>query len=276
MKTLKEFIDYLQANGYVIDEENVPFEYIDDELRSVLFVNRAINRYVIINCHYPDDLIKDIIREYSEPGSEYCVLDDKITSRVIVDSALIESNIVNASNFIDGEKRGIILSDEEKGSFMDLSDYYRHGLDLFEKCIWIQQHELEHSVRIMKQHFENVAFFEENIKPIIEPDYHLTYDSLLDILEHENSDPMFIYQLGDANDNYELWFTTDCITGEFNVSVPFGTYDEKLIRFQDLVNEFNRDEFVEAINLSRTRGKKMAELYKKDRELNPIIYHEES
>lgn len=274
MKTLKEFIDYLDTNGYVVDEEGMPYEFFNDELRSVLFVNKKINRYVTLSCHYPDDLIEDLVREYSEPGSEYCFMDDKITSRIIVDAALIESNVVNASDFFDGKKRGIILSDENEDEFMNLSDYYRHRLNMFEKCIWIQNNELEHSVRIMKQHFANVAFFNENIKPILEPDYHLNYDSLLDILEHDTSDPTFIWLLDDTYDAYEIWFHTDCITGDFVATVPFGTYDGKLIRFEDLANSFNRDEFVEAVNLSKAHGKKTMELYLKDRELNPIFNEE--
>ena len=165
MKTLKEYQDYLFANGYEISE-GLPYGFFGDELTSVEYRNKKNKKYVLLNCYYTDELISFLEKNYEE-GEEFTI-DDKMMEMIEVNSATIECSIVNVPHFMDGTKPGIFLQEGGDGGVMDFSDYYKDRMDLFEKCIWIQNNELEHSKNILEQHFKNIEFFNENIKPILD------------------------------------------------------------------------------------------------------------
>lgn len=261
METLKDYLDYLLSNGYEINEGDIPYEFLDGELRSVMFRHKKTGKTVVLSCYYTDELVDYLKENYSEPGSEYCFMDDAITTKITVTGALIESNIINNPNFFDGEKNGITLQKKGDGSMFDFSHYYTDRLDLFEKCIWIQNHETEHARSIMESHFKNVDFFNENIKPIIEPYYYEKYDSILDVVEKESSSPFFIWTLDVKYGTFDITVETNCITGKMTIEVESGTYERGFVTFRDVTNGFNKDEFIEAVNLARTHGKEEESLF---------------
>ena len=255
MKTLKEYQDYLFANGYEISD-GLPYGYFGDELTSVEYTNKTNKKMVLLNCYYTDELVK-YLEENFEEGEEFSITDDMM-DKIMVNGATIESGIVNFPHFMDGSQPGIFLQEEGDGGVLDFGDYYHDRMDLFEKCIWIQNNELEHSRNILEQHFRNIDFFNENIKPILDCyKYFLRYTSILDLNAKESSSPEFEYAIPDSYECYDLLFVTDCITGKLSVTVPFGTYDEKAKKFEDLVNTFKKDDFEFAIKNSYDRFKKL-------------------
>ena len=255
MKTLKEYQDYLFANGYEISE-GLPYGFFGDELTSVEYRNKKNKKYVLLNCYYTDELISFLEKNYEE-GEEFTI-DDKMMEMIEVNSATIECSIVNVPHFMDGTKPGIFLQEGGDGGVMDFSDYYQDRMDLFEKCIWIQNNELEHSKNILEQHFKNIEFFNENIKPILDGyGYYLGYSSIIDIEEKDTSSPLFEYWLPDAYDCYHICFATDCISGKLSCIVPFGNYDENGKKFEDMVNTFKKDDFTDAVDNSYNRFKKL-------------------
>ena len=249
MKTLKEYKTYLFNNGYKINDDGFPYGYINDELSSVEFVNKD-GKSLVLSCHHTEELNKYLKENYQE--GEECPIDDTTESMIVVDSAMFESSIVNMPDFMNGSKPGIFLQER---SLLDDGGYYKDGMDLFTKCVWIQNNELEHSKNIMEQHFRNVDFFNKYIKSILEIyDYRFLYTSILDIEEKDTSSPIFEYGLKNAFDCYNLIFVTDCITGEFSVSVPFGTFDEESsVEFVDILTNFDRKAFMDAVNNSCNR-----------------------
>lgn len=259
MKTLKEYQDYLFANGYEISN-GLPYGFFDNELTSVEYRNKKNKKYVLLNCHYTDELISFLEKNYKE-GEEF-IIDDKMMEMIDVDSATIECGIVNVPHFMDGSKPGIFLQEGGDGGIMDFSDYYKDRMDLFEKCIWIQNNELEHSKNILKQHFKNIEFFNENIKPILDNyKYYLGYSSIIDVEEKYTSSPLFEYWLPEAGELYSLSFITDCINGEMSVIVPFGEDGEKAKTFSDLIHTFKKDNFIKATENLYDRFKRLYDTY---------------
>lgn len=247
MKTVEDYNNYLVANGYMLSDQ--PFSFVDGELVGVSYVNMKTRKHVELYCHYDDDLIDELVDNAVE---ETDVWTERIRKMAVVSSILVESNIVNMSNYVTGEKSGIILNCNVDDPDISFTGNY------FEEAIWIQNNETQHAMNIMKHHFENIDFFNKEIRPIIESYYIEMYDSMIDILEKETSDPFFTWGVAEYQGDYEIIFSTDCITGEFMISIPYGLYGKaNSAVFKDVVNCFNRDEFLEAMNLSLTRAKKI-------------------
>ena len=248
MKTVEDYNNYLLSNGYELSE--TPFSFTDGELVGISYRHKKSRRGVDLFCHFDDDLVDELVDNAVE---ELDVWTKEIRERTDVYEILVESNIVNECDFLTGEKNGIILRSDSKlpGS---------HSLDLFEEAIWIQNNETQHAMDIMKRHFDNIDFFNKEIRPHMEPYYINMYDSMIDILEKETSDPIYTWGIAEYQGDYEIVFSTDCITGEFIITIPYGLYTEQCAEFRDVANCFNLDEFLEAMNLSLTRAKKIEEI----------------
>ena len=240
MKTLKDYTDYLLENGYEFGEDTYNFTYLDGELTEVIFTNKETGKLIKLGCDFPESLYDYLTEKYGE-GCEYDVMSDEVASRIIVTDAIIQSTVVNIA--------GIILVENP-----DKFYYYEHPLTLFEKCVWIQNHETEHIYNIIKQHLKNVEFFNKDIKPLIEDEFYNKYDSMLDINEKEDSNIWFSWQRKNGSDYTEITFSTDCLTGEFSVFVPYGKdwekEDGKPVKFHDAINVFDKNAFIEAVKNS--------------------------
>lgn len=247
MRTVEDYNNYLLSNGYKLSD--LPFSFTDGELVAITYENEKTGKVVELFCQYQEDLMDELIGNAID-GEDVWTEDNR--KRMEVTSVFVQTNIVNVCDFITGEKNGIILVSNENPL-----NHHETG-KWFEKAIWIQNNETEHAVKIMKSHLMNICFFNREIRPLIEPYYMNMYDSMIDILEKETSDPFFTWGMIDYQGDYEICFTTDCITGELNVEIPYGTYDEYTPAvFRDVYYNFNRDEFLEAMNLSRARAQKI-------------------
>ena len=260
METLKDYTDYLLKNGYEFGEDTYNFTYIDGELTEVIFTNKETGKLIKLGCDFPESLYDYLTEKYGE-GCEYDAMSDEVASRIIVTDAIIQSTIVNINGFFDGSSTGIILVKNPSKL-----DYYKHPLTLFEKCVWIQNHETEHMYNIVNQHLKNIEFFNTNVKPLIEDEFYNKYDSMLDLEEKQDSNMWFSWQRKEGTDYTEMTFSTDCLTGEFSIFVPYGKdwvkEDGKPVKFNDAVNTFDKNLFIEAVSNSVKHDNKIREKYK--------------
>lgn len=230
-KTLKEIDEILRKHGFEIPD-GPSYEYLSGELVAIDYEDKE-NKKISVSTHYTDELI-DIVSNMDE-DSTYNVLN--YSDKIIVDSILIYSEIVNVPNFYDGEKEGIYLSDNDK--------YIPTPLVCLERCIEIQKNPLKHSINIFKKHIKNYEFFEEHILPAIDTkQYYCSYNSLIDLNERETLVPNFTYEK-EGTSLFGLYFETDIITGEFKVTTMRFDYDkgEQIIRDFHWVSENEEQEF---------------------------------
>ena len=127
-----------------------------------------------------------------------------------VETVLIESPICNKRDFVNGDDSSIILVSNPGDN-----TYFSHGLDLFEKCVDIQDHILEHEMFIMQCHINNLKWIQENLHQfLIDHDYILQYSSTFDTRERNNSDFVIDYHHPNELSFIFLSLNTDCITGD--------------------------------------------------------------
>lgn len=260
METLKDYTEYLLNNGYYFDDDTNSFTFLNGELVEVFFTNKESGKLIKLGCEFPDSLYDYLTEKYGEE-CEYDAMSDEVASRIIVTDAIIQSTIVNIAGFMDGSTNGIILIKNT-----NKSDYYEHPLTMFEKCVWIQNHETEHMYNIVNQHLKNIEFFNNNVKPLFENNFYNKYDSMLDLEEKQDSSPRFSWQRKEGTEYTEIEFTTDCITGEFSIFVPYGKdwlkENRHSVQFKNVINTFDENAFVEAVNNSVKHDEKICAMYK--------------
>lgn len=205
MTTLAEYRDFLYSRGY--KETEVPYFFTDNDLETVDFTN---GEYITILQVTPTD---EFAKEFANmPAGVEWEVD---YNNYIVIGAFIESSICNIANFLSGNKEGIYLVNKP-------GDYYKHSLDLFEKCIGFQKlNLLEQELFIMSSRVKQMEWAKDNFIPVLERcNYTITYDSFFDInympTDRDSSDVLMVLKHYNGD---QVYLCTDCITGKLSIQL---------------------------------------------------------
>ncbi len=209
MEKYKEYRDYLFSKGY--KHEPAPYQFLDDSLEIVSFESPFGDSLYLYVSATPE------FTEYLEglpEGTEYNIEEGDYE----VTGAHFDAKICNVSGFTDGDTSGITLT-------LEPSDYYQHGMDLFETCVDIQTGGLaKHELKILESHIKLLRYIDEVIKPVLvdRADYTVDYDSIFDFsVERQSSDP--VVTLKHINGS-EINLYTDCLTGEHKSDLEFDIF----------------------------------------------------
>lgn len=204
---IKYYEDYLFSHGYTRDDKAEFFNGI------LTYLN-----------YYKNEKIISLQVGYTDNPSDL--------NSYEVESVKIESPICNKREFANGSDDGIVLVAQNDW-------YFSHGLDLFEKCVDIQDHILEHEMFIMQCHINNLKWIQENLHQfLIDHDYSLVYSSTFDTKERNNSDFVVDYHHPNELSFIFLSLNTDCITGDLVYRSKHGKWYK--IREVDNLHEFIR------------------------------------
>lgn len=149
-------------------------------------------------------------------------------NRMKVTGILFESCICNVAGFMDNSRPGIFLNGERHPyAILDnmggMDEYYPHVLtdSLFKKCAWIQEHPIEHEMKIIQCHCRNMKKVVNDYLPILNKyDFYQEYSSVLDAdvesgHAKDSSNPFITFQFKHGSHTHTLiTFETDCITGK--------------------------------------------------------------
>lgn len=214
METLKEYSDYLINKGY---EQSDFFEYIDGSLTYAYFIKNG--KMVTLQVELDENIYNSLKKGEPIP------MDFNFYEVVNV---LIESPICNAMGFLDGGQTGIQLT-----KYANEDGYVPHGLDLFEKCIDIQENLAQHEMFIMERHIGNIKWLQENLHQfLIDHDYYVDYSSIFDCQEKETSSPRIDYKHPNELRFETFTLYTDCMTGDF----IFITKDASRVKIREIEN----------------------------------------
>lgn len=217
MRTLKEYIDFLLSKGY---EEQDFYEYIDGCLTYVYLTKN--DKSVTLQVDLDADIYNSI--KVGEP-----IPTDPNLYEVV--NVLIECPICNEMGFLDGGQTGIQLT-----KYASEEGYVPHGLDLFEKCIDIQENLAQHEMFIMERHIDNIKWLQENLHQfLIDHDYYVDYSSVFDCREKETSSPRIDYKHPNELKFETFTLYTDCITGDF----IFVTKDVSRVKIRKIENLYD-------------------------------------
>lgn len=129
----------------------------------------------------------------------------------IVNYIFIESNITNEIFPVLGVdfKKGILLTNNPKRE-------ERHTLDLFEKCLEINENLFEHKLFILKNHAKNLTILQKTIIPILSK-----FDYTVEINNVEDLFVLFRHYNGDF-----ITAETDILTGKLIFSKNLDLLDK--------------------------------------------------
>lgn len=204
MVYLTEYKKYLNDLGYFEDEESYD---LSEVLESILFRHKITEKVIILYLD-PDDYFKCELEHLKDDEPFQNNLD-----RYKVIGALIEAPLVNEYNEFDSynDYHGIILLAEEHRV-----PYSKASLDLFEKCVWIQNNILEHEEFILKCHIKHLKIIRREYQSILHKfqfyhEFSTTFNYEDSSYESSDSDPVVVFF---NSYGYHLTFRTNCITGE--------------------------------------------------------------
>lgn len=200
MKYLNEFIDYLKEEGY----EDKYLDSVDGYLCKVdcFYCDKQVTFSVEATKEF-EEFIKNKVKEN---GSFEYDIDYK---NYIVKAISMELPITA----YDAEESETVYLTSNK------NEYHQHGLDLLEKCVYLQKHGfIEHEMFISQKHIEHLKWAKDVLIPVLEKaDYTIEYSSVFDI-SHMKCDSNLTILFKHYNDKnfieQPMYMGTDCLTGE--------------------------------------------------------------
>ena len=232
-ETAKYYINYLLNHNYKINN-NYAYSFFNGILDGIDFVsptNKIVTFRIQPNKVYLDEII-NMPDETEIEEFDY--------NRMEIAGIFFESSFCNRQDFVHGDRNGIFLVGESGWHCVpDMIDpeyaysYYRHNLNDFEKCVWIQNHPIEQEKIILKKHLEHLDYIESITGFLNSVDFYQDYSSLFDCSRDgaefkDTSNPfvMFKTKVPGCHIRNTITFETDCINGELLVN--FEQFDDDI------------------------------------------------
>ena len=195
MKNLKEYTDYLESKGYELGYTS----YCDGSLYAADYLHDNLKFSITLYTQETEEYNKYLTELFSD-GDEH-ELEFK-EENFIVNGALIHCP------YRQHASEGIMLRDNTK---------VFHGLEYFEKCVWIQQNAEEYEMQLFESHVKNMKYINKVIAPVLkECDFavHLTtLSQLTDDTSVCGESDLFI-EYKHPNSITPIILGTDCVSGE--------------------------------------------------------------
>ena len=197
MKTnsLKEYNDYLLSKGYGLEYTN----YCDTSLIAVDYIHKLHKFRITLYTNETEEYDKYLTELFSDNKEHELEFKEE---NFIVTGALIHCPYRQHSN------EGIMLRDNTEGF---------HGLEYFERCIWIQQNAEEYEMQLFESHVKNMKYVNKVIAPVLkECDFTVRSTALSQLTDDTsvcNESDLFI-EYKHPNSISSIMLGTDCVSEE--------------------------------------------------------------